>query len=142
MKKPMLVVAMLAMLLVAVVPALAQDGAGSGTVPVEEPVAPCGWVSPMGTSDPSDHEPGVLAVIYYSEEEMWAAPQENVVYTSAYTPSHVQLLYFEDIANILDPCERFAAEEAKRQEILYFWPGVQNAGYNPYQYVTPVPAAG
>jgi hypothetical protein len=135
MKKLGMVVVMLAMVAVAIVPALAQDSAGSGTVPVgeEEPVAPC-------ETGPFTRMPGEFVVYYYSEEEMWAAPQENVVYTSAYTPS--QLLYFKDIANISDPCERFAAEEAKRQEILYFWPGVQNAGYNPWQGVTPVPAAG
>jgi len=41
----------------------------------------------------------------------------------------MQTLYFEDIASIQDPCERFAAEEAKRQEILT-WPGVKDAAYN------------
>ena len=41
----------------------------------------------------------------------------------------VQVLYFEDIASISDPCERFS-EEAKRQEILYSWPGVKYAEYN------------
>jgi phage-related protein len=44
-------------------------------------------------------------------------------------PSGRQALYFEDIASIPDPCERFAAEEAKRQEILT-WPGVKYAEYN------------
>ena len=72
-----------------------------------------------------------------------AAPQENVTenmnyWDSYYTdtgpvyypiPNGSQLLYFEDIANIPDPCERFAAEEAKRQEILT-WPGVKYAEYN------------
>jgi hypothetical protein len=42
---------------------------------------------------------------------------------------YMQLLRFEDIASIPDPCERFAAEEAKRQEILYSWPGVKYAEY-------------
>jgi len=74
---------------------------------------------------------------------MWAAPQENVkdniddwgwYYTDTGTvyypiPSGTQVLYFEDIASIPDPCERFAAEEAKRQEILT-WPGVKYASYN------------
>jgi hypothetical protein len=36
--------------------------------------------------------------------------------------------------SIADPCERFAAEEAKRQEILYSWPGVKYANYNGLQY--------
>ena len=64
-------------------------------------------------------------VTYYSKEAMWAAPQENVRETSPVyypNPSYTQTLYFEDIANIADPCERFAAEEAKRQETLT-WPG-------------------
>jgi hypothetical protein len=43
-------------------------------------------------------------------------------------PNGMQRLYFEDIASIPDPCERFAAEEAKRQEILT-WPGVKYAEY-------------
>jgi hypothetical protein len=74
---------------------------------------------------------------------MWAAPQENVKETNNdwgwyYTdtgpiyypiPNGSQLLYFEDIASIPDPCERFAAEEAKRQEVLT-WPGVKYASYN------------
>jgi hypothetical protein len=94
--------------------------------------------------DPSDHEPGVLLVTYESVEAMWAAPQENVreisnnwgwydtdtgsVYYPI--PNGTQTLYFEDIASIADPCERFAAEEAKRQKILYSWPGVKYASYN------------
>jgi hypothetical protein len=84
----------------------------------EKPYAP-------NALDPSDHEPGVLLVTYYSKEAMWAAPQENVRETSPVyypNPSYTQTLYFEDIANIADPCERFAAEEAKRQETLT-WPG-------------------
>ena len=58
----------------------------------------------------SDHSPGEFMVSYYSEEGMWAAPQENVVETSpVYYPylSYGQLLYFEDIASIQEPCERF-----------------------------------
>ena len=42
----------------------------------------------------------------------------------------IQLPRFEDIASISNPCERFAAEEAKRQELFYFWPGVKYATYN------------
>ena len=74
---------------------------------------------------------------------MWAAPRENVTEnmnswgwyetdtgTVYYPiPNGSQLLYFEDIASMADPCERFAAEEAKRQEILT-WPGVKYASYN------------
>ena len=39
-----------------------------------------------------------------------------------------------ETSNISDPCERFAAEEAKGQEILYSWPGVKYASYNGLQY--------
>ena len=84
---------------------------------------------------------------------MWAAPQENVVYTYdyrtwyspdtgiVYYPNYAQTLYFEDIASIADPCERFAAQEAKLQEILA-WPGVKIAGNNISIGNLPVPAAG
>ena len=136
MKKLMLVVVMLAMVLVAVVPALAQDGEFD-VIPTEEPVATC---------DTGSLIPGEFVVYYYSEEEMWAAPQENVIDTSVYEPTptyfyYMQTLYFEDIASISDPCERFAAQEAKLQEILA-WPGVKIAGNAYATYVTPVPAAG
>jgi|SRR5829696_7444911 len=152
MKKPMFVVVMLTMVAVAIVPALAQDGEFN-VVPAEEPVATCAWgptefSSPENpyapnAGDPSDHVPGKFLVAYESVEAMWAAPQENVTenmnyWDSYYTdtgpvyypiPNGSQLLYFEDIASIQDPCERFAAEEAKRQEILT-WPGVKYAEYN------------
>src|ERR687897_341472 len=99
MNKAMLLVAMLMMVAVAIVPALAQDGE--------------------------------FVVSYESMEAMWAAPQENVKDTFEHwgwydtetgpvyypIPYASQVLYFEDIANITDPCERFAAEEAKLQEI-------------------------
>jgi hypothetical protein len=152
MKKPMFVVVMLAMVAVAIVPALAQDGEFD-VITTEEPVATCAWgptefatpENPYAPNalDPSDHSPGELLVTYESVEAMWASPQENVkediddwgwyetdtgtVYYPI--PSGTQVLYFEDIANILDPCERFAAEEAKRQEILT-WLGVKYASYN------------
>lgn len=146
MKKLGVVVGMLAMMAVAIVPALAQDGEFD-VVPAPEPVAPCGWTSPTGEYDPSGHAPGELIVGYDSVEAMWASPQENVVHqfnnwgwydTDAGTvyypiPYEAQTLYFEDIANIPDPCERFAAEEAKRQEISV-WPGVKYAEYNGYMY--------
>ena len=138
MKKLGMVVVILAMLMVAIVPALAQDGEFD-VVPAEGPTATC-------ATGPSSHPPGEFVVYYYSEEEMWAAPQENVVYTRVYdfTPIYIyymQELYFEDIANIPDPCEMFAAQEAKRQEILA-WPGVKIAGNAYASYNFPVPAAG
>ena len=58
----------------------------------------------------------------------WYYTDAGIVYYPI--PSGTQLLYFEEIASIPDPCERFAAEEAKRQEILYSWPGVKYATYN------------
>ena len=152
MKKLGMVVVMLAMVAVAILPALAQDGEFN-VVPAEEPVATCAWgptefSSPENpyapnAGDPFDHVPGEFIVGYESVEAMWAAPQENVTdtknrwgwyETDAGTvyypiPSGRQALYFEDIASIPDPCERFAAEEAKRQEILT-WPGVKYAEYN------------
>ena len=131
MKKLMLVVVMLlAMVLAGAVPALAQLA--------EEPVAPC-------EAGPFSLIPGQFDVYYYSEEEMWAAPQENVIDTRVYDyapyPYQMQTLYFEDIANIADPCERFAAQEAKLQEILA-WPGVKIAGNGVFTGNLPVPAAG
>ena len=142
MKKPMLIVAMLAMVAVAIVPALAQDG-DFDVVLAEKPVPTCGWISSTGASDPSDHVPGEFVVSYESMEAMWAAPQENVKDTFEHwgwydtetgpvyfpIPYESQVLYFEDIASIADPCERFAAEEAKLQEISA-WPGVESVGYN------------
>jgi hypothetical protein len=151
MKKPMFVVVMLAMVAFAILPALAQDGEFD-VIHAEEPVATCAWgptefSSPEdpyapNAGDPSDHQPGEFIVTYESVEAMWAAPQENVKETSndwgwyetdtgtVYypIPNGSQLLYFEDIASIPDSCERFAAEEAKRQEILT-WPGVKYAEY-------------
>jgi hypothetical protein len=152
MKKPILVVVMLAMVAVAIVPALAQDGEFDVIQAEERPVATCAWgpteisspENPYAPNalDPSDHQPGVFFVTYESVDAMWAAPQENVRETSnswgwyetdtgtVYypIPDGSQELYFEDIASIPDPCERFAAEEAKRQEILT-WPGVKYAEY-------------
>jgi hypothetical protein len=151
MKQPILVVAMLFMLAAAIVPALAQDGAFD-VITTEEPVATCAWgptefATPENpyapnAGDPSDHVPGKFLVTYESVDAMWAAPQENVRETSnswgwdetdtgtVYypIPDGSQELYFEDIASISDPCERFAVEEAKRQEIL-LWPGVKYAEY-------------
>src|ERR687889_2191387 len=153
MKKPMFVVVMLTMVAVAIVPALAQDGEFDVITTEEEPVATCAWgptevatpENPYAPNalDPSDHQPGEFIVGYESVEAMWAAPQKNVKETSndwgwyemdtgtVYypIPNGSQLLYFEDIASIPDPCERFAAEETRRQEILT-WPGVKYAEYN------------
>ena len=142
MNKAMLLVAMLMMVAVAIVPALAQDGEFD-VVLAEKPVPTCGWISSTGASDPSDHVPGEFIVSYESMEAMWAAPQENVKDTFEHwgwydtetgpvyypIPYESQVLYFEDIASIADPCERFAAEEAKLQEISA-WPGVESVGYN------------
>lgn len=142
MKKAMLLVVMITMVLVGAVPALAQIEEFT-VVPAKEHMATCAW-GPAGVSspenpnapnalDPTDHVLGEFVVSYYSEEAMWAAPQENVVHTYpryGTDSPYLQLLRFEDIASILDLCERFAAEEAKRQEILYFWPGVRYATYN------------
>jgi len=77
MKKLGMVVVMLTMVAVAIVPALAQDGEFD-VVPAPEPVAPCGWTSSTGASDPSDHASGEFIVSYDSVEAMWAPPQENV----------------------------------------------------------------
>lgn len=150
MKKLGMFAVMLTLVVVVIVPALAQDGEFD-VVPAPEPVATCAWeptevYSPENpyapnALNPSDHEPGELVVRYYSEEEIWAAPQENVVDTDAYTPYYDQLLYFEDIANISDPCERFAAEEAKRQEILT-WYGMESVGYDALSYNIPATVAG
>ncbi len=142
----MFVVVMLAMVAVAIVPALAQDGEFD-VVPAEEPEVPC-------ETGPPNRNPGEFVVSYYSEEEMWAAPQENVVHTDdyrtwyspdtgiVYYPDYRQYLRFEDIASIPDPCERFAAEEAKLQEILT-WSGVMGAHYDVYiPIVEPATAAG
>jgi hypothetical protein len=152
MKKPMLLVAMLTMVLIASAPTLAQM-ADFTVVPAEEPAATCAWgPTEVATSenpyapnslDPSDHKPGEFIVSYESVEAMWAAPQENVKDTFEHwgwydtetgpvyypIPYESQALYFEDIASIADPCERFAAEEAKLQEISA-WPGVESVGYN------------
>jgi hypothetical protein len=154
MKKAMLVVAMLAMVVAATVPGLAEDGEFNVTLAANELVSTCEWgptefSSPENpyapnAGDPFDHAAGEFVVSYESVEAMWAAPQGNVkeniddwgwyetdtgtVYYPI--PSGMQVLYFGDIASISDPCERFAAEEAKRQEILYSWPGVKYAEYN------------
>ncbi len=153
MMKSMLV-AMLAMMVAATIPGLAQDGEFNVTPAADGPVSTCEWgptefslgQNPYAPNagDPFDHVPGEFVVRYESVEAMWAAPQENVTEnmnswgwyetdtgTVYYPiPNGSQLLYFEDIAGIPDPCERFAAEEAKRQEILYSWPGVKDAEYN------------
>lgn len=83
----------------------------------------------------TNHDPGVFMVQYHSEEYMWAAPQENVVRTlPRYSPDDslcLQLLRFDDIANIEGPYERLIAEDAKGREIL-MWPGVKSVGMNTY----------
>jgi hypothetical protein len=89
MKKPMLVVVMLAMVAVAAVPALAQMEEFNVT-PAEEPVVTCEWVpteptevisleNPYGygpgASNPFGHSSGEFIVSYHSEEAMWATPR-------------------------------------------------------------------
>ena len=129
MRKCVILAAMLAMLLLAA------------------PVAYASWPDSAVCEEEHErmggHVPGEFIVIYESLEAMWAAPQENVKDThetwgwyetdtgTVYYPIPIstQLLYFEDIASIPDPCERFAAEETRRQEILT-WPGVKYAEYN------------
>ena len=143
MKKSMLLVAMLTMVLAATVPGLAQDGEFDVTsVPEVQYDDVCSTSAPSGVT-PEGHVPGEFIVSYESVEAMWAAPQENVKSTGNdwgwyYTdtgpvyypiPNGTQVLSFEDIVSIPDPCERLAAEEAKRQEILT-WPGVKYANYN------------
>jgi hypothetical protein len=165
-RKVATIVAVLTLVLATIVPALAQDGEFD-TIPTEEPVATCAWGPTEVSSpenpyapnalDPSDHAPGEFIVSYESVEAMWASPQENVkhqfnnwgwyyadtgiVYYPI--PYEAQTLYFEDIASIADPCERFALEEAKRQEILT-WPGVEYAEYNGIMVVDDlmIPASG
>ena len=97
MKKLGMFVVMLTMVAVAIVPALAQDGEFDVT-PAPEPEATC-------ETGPFSLIPGQFDVYYYSEEEMWAAPQENVMYTDVYYPAprYLQTLHFEDIASIADP---------------------------------------
>jgi hypothetical protein len=87
--------------------------------------------------------PGEFVATYESVEAMRAAPQDNAKSTTNNWGSYyadtatvyysissgTQVLYFEDIASIANPCERFAAKEAKRQEI-WTWPGVKHAEYN------------
>src|ERR671921_2364921 len=153
MKKALLVVGMLAMVVAATVPGLAEDGEFNVTLAADELVSTCEWgptefSSPENpyapnAGDPFDHAAGEFVVSYESVEAMWAAPQENVKETSndwgwyetdtgtVYypIPNGRQLLYCEDIASIPDLEERLSAEEAKRREILT-WPGVQYAGFN------------
>jgi len=123
-----LIAASLVMVL-ASVPALAAQA--TDVVP-EDPAAPPGQDDPA--SEPPgaapgvcDHAAGEFLVGYASEEALRAAPPENVVET--FDGILAQHLAFEEIKNILDPAERLAAEEAKRQE-LGARPGVAYAEYN------------
>ncbi len=101
-------------------------------------VLPADPVVPPGQEDPApeppgaapgvcDHAAGEFLVGYASEEALRAAPPENVVET--FDGILAQHLAFEEIKGILDPAERLAAEEAKRQE-LGARPGVSYAEYN------------
>jgi hypothetical protein len=118
-KKLITIVAVAGLTLTASIPAVAQMEDFTVT-PADEPVSTCEWgptevATPENpyapnASDPFDHVPGEFVVSYYDSEG-------------------IQLLRFDDIASIPDPCDRFAAEEAKRQEILAS-PGVRDATYN------------
>ncbi len=123
-----LIAASLAMTLAAV-PALAAQTPDS--VPAEPAVSPGQYEPAPGPPGAApgvcDHAPGEFLVGYVSEEALRAAPPENVAGTL--DGILAQHLVFEEIKNIPDPAERFAAEEAKRQE-LSARPGVDYAEYN------------
>ena len=80
-----MLVARLRIVLVAIVPALAQDGEFD-VVPAEEPASACAWGpvtlpprAPLcqNALNPSDYVPGECMVSYEAVEAMWAASQEN-----------------------------------------------------------------
>ncbi len=73
-----------------------------------------------------EHAPGEFLVGYVSEEALQAAPTENVVET--FPGILVQNLSYPELQSA-DPASRFAAEEAKRQELLAR-PGVAYVEYN------------
>ncbi len=107
---------------------------GNGAPPAggcEESSVDCGSdVDVVPEGEVYDHVPGEFIVGYESEEAMLAAPRENVVETIPLPPTiFLQRLRFDEIANIADPEERLAAEEAKRQELLSL-PGVKYVEYN------------
>lgn len=107
---------------------LGTDPADAGYYELDEPYDAC------GNTMLTNHDPGVFLVSYYSEEDMLAAPQENVVETFpryGWDSPYIQLLRFDDIASIEDPYERLIAEDAKGQEILA-WPGVRSVSMNTY----------
>lgn len=79
------------------------------------------------------HVPGEFLVGYTSEEAFLAAPQENVIDT--FDSILVQHLAYEEIKNDPDPSSRFAAEEAKRLELLAR-PGVRYVEYNCVRSIT------
>ncbi len=119
-KRLMFLVAMLGMVPVAAATVLAQS---------EEFVA--GSTSPgaqyQSESAVCPHAPGEFLVGYVSEEAFQAAPTENVVDT--FDSILVQHLAYPEIKGIPDQSGRFAAEEARRQELLSR-PGVSYVEYN------------
>lgn len=124
-----LIAASLVMVLASSVPALAAQA--TDVVPAN-PAAPPGQDGPApeppgAAPGVCDHAAGEFLVGYASEEALRAAPPENVVET--FDGILAQHLAFEEIKSILDPAERLAAEEAKRQE-LGARPGVVYAEYN------------
>lgn len=124
MKKLGMVVVMLTLVAVAVVPALAQ---------LEDPaIAPqnAALEEYPPVTGLCDHVPGEFVVGYESEEAMLAAPQENVVETLPLPPYvYLQLLRFEDIANIADLAEQRNTEETQRQQ-FFLNPGWKYVNYN------------
>ncbi len=125
MKKFIFVAAMLAMALAAYAnPVLAQE------LPAGPPAN-----APPGVCE---HAPGEFLVGYVSEEALQAAPAENVVET--FPGILVQNLSYPELQNA-DPASRFAAEEAKRQELLAR-PGVAYVEYNCIASASAAPESG
>ncbi len=123
---------MMPLIAASLVMVLASVPAQATNVVPQDPMAPPGQEDlapePPGTVPGiCDHAAGEFLVGYASEEALRAAPPENVVET--FDGILAQHLAFEEIKNILDPAERLAAEEAKRQE-LASRPGVAYAEYN------------
>lgn len=110
MKKTTLLAALLTMVLVASVPAVAQISGGDPNVaPLQVAGQYDNSACEISGATPFGHVPGEILVLYHSGE--------------------MQTLRFEEIASILDPCERLTAEEAKLQEIRT-WPEVRAVGFN------------
>ncbi|MBA4116117.1 MAG: hypothetical protein H0X71_06695 [Rubrobacter sp.] len=112
--------AMLAMAPVAAATVLAQSEES-----VANPTSPS--VQYQSESAVCPHVPGEFLVGYVSEEAFQGAPQENVIDT--FDSILVQHLAYPEIKDIPDQSSRFAAEETRRQELL-FRSGVSYVEYN------------